>query len=275
MENKIYTKKDIHDSLEGLGAPRDSIVLIHTSMRSVGNIEGGSLGLLDAMIDYFTARGGLFCVPTHTWHNLDNPYASVTLDVSSPDTCLGAFSNVAAVDPRGYRTENPTHSMVIFGDRKKALELAKFEDEIDTPIAPNGCYGSLYRMGGKILLVGVGQTKNTFIHTAEEMAGIPNRMEKELSEYTVKRASGELIRRKMRLFYTDYTPDISCRFHKYELAFRYHGAINDGFVGDAPCQLCDARKIVSAIRLIYERSGSVDPLASDDIIPPRFYTKHR
>lgn len=272
MKKKIYTKKDIYESLERIGVPRDSIVLMHTSMRSVGNVEGGASGLLDVMIDYFTTRGGLFCVPTHTWHNLDNPDAAVTLDVCSPDTCLGAFSNVAAIDRRGVRTENPTHSMAIFGDRERSQELSTLEEGVDTPIAPEGCYGSLYRMGGKILLVGVGQTKNTFIHTAEEMVGMPNRMENALSEYTVRKASGELVRRKMRFFYTDYTPDISYRFHKYEMAFRYHGAIMDGFIGDAPAQLCDARKIESTIRLIYERSGGIDPLASEEMISPKFYT---
>lgn len=271
MENKVYTKKDIFESLEALGAPRDGVLLMHTSMRSIGRVEGGVTGLLDAMKEYFTSRGGLFLVPTHTWHNLDNPDATVTLDLASSDTCLGAFSNAAAADPRGYRTENPTHSVVIFGDRERALELAKFEGEIDTPIAPLGCYGRLSEVGGKILLVGVGQTKNTFIHSVEEMIGVGNRMESHATEYTVRRATGELLARKMRLFYTDYTPDISYRFHKYELALRYHGAIADGFIGNAPTELCDARKIEQTLRLIYSRSHGADPLADEEMLPPSLY----
>ena len=42
---------------------------------------------------------------------------------------------------------------------------------------------------------------------------------------------------------TDYIDDVSLRFVKYETPFRYHGCIIDGFIGNAPTQLCDARKI--------------------------------
>ena len=270
MANKAYTKREIYESLEGLGAPRDSVVIMHTSLRSVGKICGGAEALLDVMIDYFTARGGLFLVPTHTWHRLDMP---ITLDMLASDTCLGSFSDLAAADSRGYRTENPTHSVVIFGDRERAVEYAQGEEALTTPTAPSGCYGKLSRLGGKILLVGVGQMKNTFIHSVEEMIGVENRMETVPTEYTVRRASGESVKRNMRLFYTDYTEDISYRFYKYELAFRYHGAIFDGFIGDAPTQLCDAEKIEKTIRLIYERSGGADPLRDEEMLAPKFYTK--
>ena len=270
MTKKIYTKKEICGSLEAMGAPRESVVIMHSSMRSVGAVEGGVRGLLDVMIDYFATRCGLFLVPTHTWHNLEGP---VTLDMTSPDTCLGAFASAAISDGRGLRTENPTHSMVIFGDRERAREFAAGEESVETPTSPCGCYAKLYSHGGKVLLVGVGQTKNTYIHSVEEMLGVPNRMETKPTEYTVRRESGELVRRNVRLFYTDYSEDISYRFYKYELPFRYHGAITDGFIGDAPTQLCDARKIESALRLIYERSAGSDPLADDDMLPPRLYTK--
>ena len=270
MVKKTYTKREIYDSLERLGAPRDAVVIMHTSLRSVGEIEGGTMALLDTMIEYFTGEGGLFCVPTHTWHRLDNP---VTLDMLASDTCLGAFSDLAAADPRAYRTENPTHSMVIFGDRDRAVDFARGEDSVETPTSPLGAYARLSEVGGKILLVGVGQMKNTFIHAVEEMLGVENRMEYVPTEYTVRRASGELVKRNIRLFYTDYTEDISYRFYKYELPLRYHGAITDGFIGDAPTELCDAKRVEAAIRLIYERSQGRDPLFDDEMLPPRLYTK--
>lgn len=272
MGNKAYTQREIYESLKRLGAPQDSVVIMHTSLRSVGEIEGGAEALLDVMIDYFTKEGGLFCVPTHTWHRLDMP---ITLDMLASDTCLGAFSDLAAADPRGLRTENPTHSMVIFGDRARAEEYARGEDRVETPTAPLGCYGRLSDVGGKVLLVGVGQTKNTFIHAVEEKLGVENRMEATPAEYAVKRATGEIIKRNIRLFYTDYTEDISYRFYKYELALRYHGAVTDGFIADAPTELCDARKIEQTLRLIYERSRGIDPLRDEEMLPPSWYVKTR
>ena len=62
----MFTEKDILDQLEKMNAPRGGVILMHSSLRSVGEVEGGGEGLLDAMVEYFTSEGGLFCVPTHT-----------------------------------------------------------------------------------------------------------------------------------------------------------------------------------------------------------------
>ena len=66
----MFTKQNIFEQLERMNAPRDSVVLVHTSLRLIGEVEGGGEGLLDILIEYFTAGGGLFIVPTHTWANL-------------------------------------------------------------------------------------------------------------------------------------------------------------------------------------------------------------
>ena len=65
----MHTKADLFADLAAMGAPRDRVVLMHSSLRLNGETEGGAGGLLDALIEYFTAEGGLFCVPTHTWDN--------------------------------------------------------------------------------------------------------------------------------------------------------------------------------------------------------------
>ena len=80
-----------------MGAPRDRVVLVHTSLRLIGEVEGGAQGLLDALIDYFTERGGLLCVPTHTWNNLGED--RFTLDMTKCESNLGAFPSVCKPKP--------------------------------------------------------------------------------------------------------------------------------------------------------------------------------
>ena len=263
-----YTKNEIILQLDRLQSPKGAVVLMHTSLRAIGPVEGGAKTLLDILIEYFTRDGGLFCVPTHTWDNLDK---EITLDMNSDENCLGAFSGIAIRDPRGVRSENPTHSMVVFGDREKALAFTKDELYVSTPTAPNSCYGKLFDMGGYVLLAGVAQNRNTYLHTVEEMLSVPNRMDDKPICVAVKRKDGQVINSKMCLFYTDYTDDISNRFVKYETAFRYHRCITDGYVGNAPVQLCDAIKVKEAVELIYQNSGGVDPLADEEPIPQKWY----
>ena len=266
----MYTIQDIIDSLRKLGAPT-SVTLVHTSLRSVGEIEGGGKALLDALIEYYTEDGGLLCVPTHTWDNLgkDRP----VLDLTVAESNLGAFTVLAAEDPRGVRSENPTHSMAVFGNRDRALEFIKDDAAVTTPPAPESCYGKVYEMGGAVLLIGVSHNKNTYLHCVDEMLGTKNRMSDEYMTVTVKDKDGTLTERKLALYLTDYTEDISWRFHKYETAFRYHGCISDGFIGDAPAQLCSARGMKQVVELIQSRAGDYDPLSDEEPIAPKLYTK--
>ena len=264
----LHNKKDIIDQLKAMGAPTNSVVLMHSSLRAIGRVDGGAEALLDTLIEYFTSDGGLFCVPTHTWHNLDK---EITLDMSSDDSCLGAFATVALRDGRGIRSESPTHSMVVFGDREKALKFIADETSISSATAPESCYGKLYSMGGYVLLVGVAQNRNTYIHSVEEMLGVPNRMETKPNKTMVKRLSGETVQRDILLYRADFVEDVSWRFVKYDTPFRYHGCITDGFIGDAPTQLCDAVKMKETIELIFNNSGEVDVLCDELPIPQKFY----
>ena len=132
-------------------------------------------------------------------------------------------------------------------------------------------YGKLAAEKGYVLLIGVSHNRNTYLHAVDEMLAIPNRMDDKNLLLTVKRPSGELVRRNFRLFLTDYCEDICWRFPKYETAFRYHRCITDGFLGNAPVQLCDAVKMKETIEQIYEKCGTADPLFSEEPIPQKWY----
>ena len=164
---KTYTKADLLGQLAELHIPRDRVVMVHSSLRMIGNVEGGAQTILDALIEYFTAEGGMLCFPTHTWMNLG--VQDIALDMNDPTTCTGALCTLAAADPRGIRTENPTHSVVVFGDREKVLEFIAAEAYVDSGTAPDTCCGRLCDHGGYVLLIGVNQTSN---HEGSKLNGL-------------------------------------------------------------------------------------------------------
>lgn len=265
----MYTKRDIFDQLCNMGAPRDRVVLFHSSLRSIGDVEGGARGLLDALIEYFTLEGGILAIPTHTWDNFGRGDVP-TLDLTRAESNLGALALLAAADDRGVRSENPTHSVVLFGNRERAEELISSERRIESPTAPDGFHGRLCGEDGYVLLAGVCQNKNTYLHAVDELLKIPNRMSLGKFSLTVKRRSGEVVEREMYFYDEEHFGDVSLRFPKYETAFRYHRAIIDGYLGDAPTQLCSARKMLDTVKLIWE-NGGCDPLSDEEPIPPKVY----
>ena len=111
----------------------------------------------------------------------------------------------------------------------------------------------------------------SFLHCVEEMLDTPNRLSQEPREVRVKLASGEILTHHIRTHEADFTNDISTRFPKYETAFRYHGAIEDGFFGNAPIQMCDTRIMKETMELIAKRAEGKDPLADEYAFPPKWY----
>lgn len=268
-EVTMFRKEDLFEQLRAMHAPQSSIVLMHASFRTVGTVEGGAEGFLDALIEYFTAKGGLFLVAAHTWNNLGKD--KITLDMLTPESNTGVLSVLAAKRKGGVRSENPCHSVVVFGDRARAEALVECDKFIETPIAPNSVYGKLFQEKGYVLLVGVSQAKNTYLHTVDEILNIPDRMSDTPIITTVRRLNGEIVKRPLRLFDCSTTDDISERFPKYDTAFRYHRAITDGWLGNAPVQLCDAVKMKEVVELIFSRSEGKDPLGNERPLPPKWY----
>jgi len=261
---KIWTKDELRDQLRAFDFIKGHVVHVHSSLRAVGKTEGRGEGLLDVLIEQFTADGGLLTIPTHTWDG-DG------VDLTRADTCVGTLARLAAADPRGVRTSHPSHSMAVFGAPERVAAFIEQEATATTPAPPDGCYGKLAEEDGYVLLVGVGHNRNTFLHAVDEILGTPNRMDNRPIRTNLRRSSGQVIERELTLYFTDYIDDISYRFPKYETAFRYHKCIVDGFLGNAPTQLCDARKMKETVTLIFQNSGGADPLYGESPIPPAWY----
>lgn len=265
----MLTRQKAIEQLNELGIPSGSTVIIHTSLRAIGDIDGGAEALLNILIEYFIARDSVLLVPTHTWHKLGTD--DITLDMTLPETCLGVFPTVALHDPRGTRSQNPTHSVVAFGQKERVDELLANEAYVDTPTSTQGVYAALAHSHGYILLIGVGQDKNTFIHSVDEMLGVPNRIELNPTRATVRYRDGRIIERDIYMFNETIYGDTSIRFPKYEEAFRYHNLIKDGNLGEAKAQLTDAGGVLKLLSTIYERAKPYDPMSDDAPLDPRLY----
>lgn len=263
----MFTKAEIRDQLEMMGVPRDRVVLVHSSLRAVGEIEGRGEGLLDVLIDHCTAQGGLLCIPTHTWAFGSREFP---LDMTAPETCIGTLPNLAARDARGVRTSHPSHSMAVFGDSARVAAFVAGEEKSVTPCHPDGCYGKICDMDGCILLVGVGHNRNTYLHCVEEMMDVPNRLSP-IRQRQVRYADGRVEVRDHCGHHSEGIRDVSAHFPKYEPAFRHHGCIVDGHVGNAPTQLCSARGMRDVLYLIRARSGGIELLADDAPLCEAYY----
>ena len=264
------TKSDIIKQLKQMNAPQDKPVIVHTSLRAVGKLQGGGQTLLDALVEYFTFKGGILIIPAHTWVNFYELKKEPSLDFCDNKTCVGTLCDIALADGRGKRTFNPTHSLTIFGEDNIVKEFLESEENVNTPTSPLGAYGKIFDKGGFVLLIGVGQEKNTFIHCVEEMLCVPNRLSNDCAKVSVKLKDGSTVSGNYRYMQSSIE-DVSVFFPKYEPAFREHGAIVDGFIGKAKTQLCSAVKIKQVVQKVRENSGGIELLADDKPLKKEWY----
>ena len=121
------------------------------------------------------------------------------------------------------------------------------------------------------MLVGVSHNRNTYLHCVEEMLNIKNRISEDAKTATIRHLNGTVEKRLMHPHRAVGIGDVSLRYPKYEKAFRYHGAIVDGRIGNADVQLCNARKMKEVMELIYTRSGGVELFADDTPLDESLY----
>jgi aminoglycoside 3-N-acetyltransferase len=243
----MITKQQLTEDLRAMGIQPNDTVLIHISMKSVGEVEGGADGLIDAFCEYLT--DGLFLVPTHTWDgvNADNPI----YDVRTSVPCIGAVPRVAAFRKDGIRSLHPTHSIWAYG--KNAESFVRGEENAASPAPVGFCWDKLADMGAKILLIGVSHNRNTFIHSIDERMNLPDRLGDPYA-LTIVDHCGNALDRSMRPHRCSRTNDVSKFYINFEKPLVALSAQSFGQLGNAQVRIVDAQKCREIVSRIYSRS---------------------
>lgn len=170
-----------------LGLKPEDTALIHSSMRSVGPVEGCAEGLLAALRDYFAP--GLLVFPTLSWDlvNARQPVFSVR---DTPCT-TGILPEIFRKMPGVIRSLHPTHSVAAIGPDAAAFTAG--HEKFDSPADRNSPWGRLYDRRAKILFVGTGLSCNTYLHGVEEWLPVPGMLTDEAENLVVYDYDGKRI----------------------------------------------------------------------------------
>lgn len=259
----MVTKQDICELLKTFGIKNTDTVLVHSSMRSTGGVEGGCDAVIDAFTEYLSE--GLFLVPSHTWDRVgkDKPF-----DVRNTMPCTGTLCTVAVNRPDGIRSLHPTHSVVAFG--KRAAEFTSGELNATSPGFIGGCWNRLYEENAKILLLGVTHNRNTYIHAVDEMMDLPDRLADPISLTVIDGEGNEHILPE----YRRHKASRHEYFVNYKKPLEELGAVTYGQLGDALVYCCDARLCADIIMYIWKKTDH-DLNTEFEEIPEEYYRDFR
>lgn len=257
-----YSKEKIINQIKELGIKRNDIILIHSSMKAIGEVENGAETILDAFTQYLNE--GLLIFPTHTWATINEK--NNIFDPLTEPSCVGVLSNLFMKRPGVFRSWHPILSVAAVG--KGAKEYVEGEENTDTACSRNGCLGKLYDMEGKILFIGCGLRSNTIIHGVEEWNQVPKRLTDDYKLFKIRTPDGRLIDRPMRV-HDHSRGDVSENYGKIEEALLKNKIAHIGKIGDAKTYCCDAQKMVDLVSAFLKKEPD---LFSDNIpIPKEWY----
>ncbi len=263
----MYTKQDLIQDLKDMGLQPTDAIMVHSSMKSIGPVEGGADTVVDAFMEYF--KDGLFMTPTHTWAQMGPQYP--TFDPATEPACVGIIPNIFRQREGVVRSLHPTHSIAAYGPQ--AAEYIKGEENANSPCPPGGCWDRLKDIGAKILLLGVTHTRNTYIHSVDELMNIPDRLTDGPTLMHVVMPDGSLKDVPMYRHFnrTLGNGNFSEEFDKLKQAFDDLGAAKPVKFGDADCILCDAKKVYE----VCEKLFTIEPncVIDRDEIPEAWWKK--
>jgi aminoglycoside 3-N-acetyltransferase len=166
----MLTKKELKAGFSDLGLRAGDIVLVHSSYKSLGPVEGGPQTVVDALMEILTLDGTLI-MPTFNFNfNQGEPW-----DVLKTPSHMGVLTEIVRVNPQSRRVFHPFYSFAILGKLKDELTRIRYKDSY----GKQSIFMRLRELDAKIMIIGLTYTHSlTFMHHIEQMEGVDYRFVK-------------------------------------------------------------------------------------------------
>lgn len=217
----------------------DSVIL-HSSYKSLGAVEGGPNTVIDAILESVGPEGNLL-VPTFTYCLANwgvEPY-----DYDRTPSRTGIITETARCRPDSTRSFHPTHSVAVIGPQREALTVNHLRA---TPLGYGSPFARMHDRNAFICMLGTRQDTNSALHFCEVVAGLPY-----IHVAFTERTSTELawfINGDAQIEYAEIreVPGCSRGFNAIEQPLRDAGVLHDVMIGPARSQVFRFKELVDA-----------------------------
>ena len=167
------TFENIDEGFRNLGVAEGDTLLVHSSYKSFGPVDGGPQTVVRALELALGAEGTLI-MPTFNFDFNKGP----AWDVRSTPSKMGVLTELVRVDPRAKRVFHPFYSFAILGKYAEILGSLRYKSSYER----NSIFGKLRDLDGKIMVIGLSYTNSmTFFHHIEQMEGVDYRFLKQFT----------------------------------------------------------------------------------------------
>ena len=159
----MLTFEKLVEGFRELGVKEGDTLLVHSSYKSFGEVDGGPQTVIRAL-EAALGLDGTLIMPTFNFDfNKGVPW-----DVRSTPSKMGILTELVRTDPRAKRVFHPFYSFAILGKHAEMLGGLRYKSSYER----NSVFGKLCDLDGKIMVIGLSYTNSmTFFHHIEQMEG--------------------------------------------------------------------------------------------------------
>lgn len=165
---QALTREQIAEGLTRIGLRAGMGVMVHSSLKRFGRVEGGPQAVIGALMDVLTERGTLL-LPTFNHFAPWLPGGPALYDPALTPTSNGIIPETFRRMPGVWRSLNPSHPYAAWGADAERYTTGH---HLTLTMGPDSPLGMLWRDGGHCLFLGTGYHTNTFKHVVETTVGV-------------------------------------------------------------------------------------------------------
>ncbi len=232
----MFTFEKLVEGFRELGVKDGDTLLVHSSYKSFGEVEGGPQTVnraLEAALG--TDRGGTLIMPTFNFDfNKGVPW-----DVRTTPSKMGVLTELVRTDPRAKRVFHPFYSFAILGKHAEMLGSLRYKSAYER----NSVFGKLRDLDGKIMVIGLSYNNSmTFFHHIEQMEGVNYRF---LKQFTgeVTDENGNTYTDTFEMLVRDIDKGVMTMVDPMGALMEQAGVIQSAKIGEADVKLMKANEV--------------------------------
>ncbi len=163
----MLTKRKLVEEFRAIGVDAGDALLVHSSYKSFGGVEGGPQTVIDALLHVLGIEGTLIMPAFNFDFCKGEPW-----DVRHTPSHMGIITELVRQDPRSLRVFHPIYSFSIIGKQAEFLTKERYKSSYER----YSVFGKLRQLDGKIMVIGLRYNDSmTFFHHVEELEGVDYR----------------------------------------------------------------------------------------------------